>query len=87
MAADDGIMPQTREHLMVLEQLRVPAGLAVITKADAADPEWLALVRSDVAEWLASSTVPFGDPISDVGQDRPGHGRTARAAGASWRRR
>ncbi len=62
IAADDGIMPQSREHLIVLEQLRVPAGLAVITKADAADPEWLALVRSDVAVWLASSTVPFGDP-------------------------
>ncbi len=61
IAADDGIMPQTREHLLVLEQLRVPAGVAVITKADAVDPEWLALVHSDVTEWLSHSSLPFGE--------------------------
>jgi len=63
IAADDGIMPQSREHLIVLEQLEVPAGLAVITKADVADVDWLALVRTEVAEWLAPSSVPFGEPL------------------------
>ncbi len=63
VAADEGIMPQTREHLLVLEQLRVPVGVAVLTKADAVDPDWLELVKAEVAEWLAASLVPFGEPL------------------------
>ena len=63
VAADEGIMPQTREHLLVLEQLRVPTGVAVLTKADAVDPDWLELVKAEVTEWLASSVVPFGEPM------------------------
>ena len=72
VAADEGIMPQTREHLLVLEQLRVPLGLAVITKADAADPEWLELVQEELTEWLARSSVPFGAPV--VTSARTGQG-------------
>ncbi len=64
VAADEGIMPQTREHLLVLEQLRVPAGIVVLTKADAVEPDWLELVQAEVMEWLASSSVPFGEPIA-----------------------
>ncbi|MGH6886596.1 MAG: GTP-binding protein, partial [Geminicoccales bacterium] len=41
IAADEGIMPQTEEHLAILEQLAVPAGLAVITKSDLVEPDWL----------------------------------------------
>jgi selenocysteine-specific elongation factor len=63
VAADEGIMPQTREHLLVLEQLRVPAGVVVLTKADAVDPDWLELVGAEVSEWLAGSVVPFGEPM------------------------
>jgi len=63
VAADEGIMPQTREHLLVLEQLRVPTGVAVLTKADAVDPDWLELVKAEVTEWLVSSVVPFGEPM------------------------
>lgn len=63
IAADDGIMPQTREHLLVLEQLGIPAGIAVISKSDTVDPEWLALMQSEVAGWLARSGIPFGDPV------------------------
>ena len=72
VAADEGIMPQTREHLLVLEQLAVPLGVAVITKMDAADPEWLELVRDDLAEWLEKSSVPFGPPV--VTSARTGQG-------------
>jgi selenocysteine-specific elongation factor len=63
IAADEGIMPQTREHLLVLEQLGIPAGIAVITRADRADPEWLELVQAEVAEWLGSSPLDFGPPV------------------------
>ena len=45
VAADEGVMPQTREHLDILDLLAVPSGVVVITKADLVDEEWLELVR------------------------------------------
>lgn len=63
IAADEGIMPQTREHLAVLEQLAIPRGIPVLTKADLVEPEWLALVREDVTRWLARSPVRFSPPV------------------------
>ncbi len=44
IAADEGIMPQTLEHLAVLEHLGVPAGIAVLTKADLVSPEQVGLL-------------------------------------------
>jgi selenocysteine-specific elongation factor len=55
IAADDGVMPQTREHLAILELLRVRHGLVVITKADLVDADWLDLVREDVTSLLAGT--------------------------------
>jgi selenocysteine-specific elongation factor len=63
IAADEGIMPQTDEHLLILEQLGVPAGIPVITKSDLVDGEWLELVSLEVAERLEASTVAFEAPI------------------------
>jgi selenocysteine-specific elongation factor len=49
IAADEGIMPQTREHLAILDLLQIPAGLIVLTKIDLApDPAWLELVETDI---------------------------------------
>jgi selenocysteine-specific elongation factor len=48
VAADEGVMPQTREHLAICQLLRIPRGLVVLTKADLAEPEWLELVQEDV---------------------------------------
>ena len=48
IAADEGVMPQTREHLAICQLLQVRSGLVVLTKADLAEPEWLELVREDV---------------------------------------
>ncbi|HET7239633.1 MAG TPA: selenocysteine-specific translation elongation factor [Gemmatimonadales bacterium] len=64
VAADEGIMPQTTEHLAVLEHLGVPVGIPVVTKADLVDPEWLELVLLEVSERLAGSPVAFGPPIA-----------------------
>ena len=64
VAADEGVMPQTEEHLAVLEHLGVPRGIPVLTKADLCDPEWLELVAADLAERLAQSTVAFEPPLS-----------------------
>jgi selenocysteine-specific elongation factor len=64
VAADEGIMPQTLEHLAVLEHLGIAAGIPVVTKADLVEPEWLELVLLEVAERLAGSSVPFEAPVA-----------------------
>src|ERR687890_100342 len=48
VAADEGVMPQTREHLAILRLLGVGAGVVAITKSDLVESEWLALVIEDV---------------------------------------
>src|SRR6266853_2713281 len=48
VAADEGVMPQTREHLLILELLRMPQVVVAVTKRDLVDGEWLELVRADV---------------------------------------
>ena len=56
VAADDGVMPQTREHLAVLRQLGVSAGVVAITKADLGEPQ---LAAEEVAELMPGTpTVP-----------------------------
>jgi selenocysteine-specific elongation factor len=47
VAADEGVMPQTREHLAILELLGVQRGVIALTKADLVEDEWLALVEDD----------------------------------------
>jgi selenocysteine-specific elongation factor len=64
VAADEGIMPQTEEHLMILEQLGIAAGIPVITKADLADSDWLQLVALELSERLARSPILFDAPIA-----------------------
>jgi len=63
IAADEGIMPQTREHLAILEALGVPRGIPVLTKIDLVLPEWLDLVREEVEGWLADSPIRFAQPV------------------------
>ncbi|MFZ5623921.1 MAG: selenocysteine-specific translation elongation factor, partial [Gemmatimonadota bacterium] len=63
VAADDGIMPQTLEHLAIVEQLGVARGIPVLSKVDLVDAEWAALVAADLAERLARSPVSFTPPI------------------------
>ncbi|MBL8057891.1 MAG: selenocysteine-specific translation elongation factor [Anaerolineales bacterium] len=50
VAADEGVMPQTREHLAILDLLAIPAGVIVLTNTDLVDDEWLALVTAEVRE-------------------------------------
>ncbi|HET7187741.1 MAG TPA: selenocysteine-specific translation elongation factor, partial [Gemmatimonadaceae bacterium] len=53
VAADEGMMPQTREHLAILSLLGVNAGVVALTKSDLVDADWLALVEEDVQSALA----------------------------------
>ncbi|HEU0030981.1 MAG TPA: selenocysteine-specific translation elongation factor [Kofleriaceae bacterium] len=55
IAADEGVMPQTREHLDICELLGVRRGLVVLTKRDLVDDEWLAMVTGDVRGALAGT--------------------------------
>ncbi len=55
VAADESVMPQTREHFDICQLLRIPRGIVVITKSDLADADTRALVRQDVAELVEGS--------------------------------
>jgi len=52
IAADEGVMPQTKEHLDICQLLNVKHGLVVLTKVDTVDEEWLAMVTEDVQDFL-----------------------------------
>jgi selenocysteine-specific elongation factor len=65
VAADDGVMPQTEEHLDILHLLGARRGIFVITKADLADPARLRDVRDEI-ELLAEGTTLAGAPIIEV---------------------
>jgi selenocysteine-specific elongation factor len=76
VAADEGIMPQTREHLAILDLLDITKGIVVITKKDLVDEELLSLVRLEVDELIKSTTLAeapvvavsavIGEGISDL---------------------
>ncbi len=57
IAADDGVMPQTREHLAIVELLGIDRGVVALTKTDLVDAEWAALVAEDVRALLASTSL------------------------------
>jgi selenocysteine-specific elongation factor len=58
VAADEGVMPQTREHLAILDILQIGAGVIVLTKTDLIDePEWLDLVEMDVRTAVAGTVL------------------------------
>jgi selenocysteine-specific elongation factor len=64
VAADEGIMPQTAEHLAIVELLGVRRGIPVLTKRDLVDDEWLALVEAELAARLAASPVRWDQPVA-----------------------
>lgn len=70
VAADESVMPQTREHLDILELLGVRAAVIAVTKADLVDDEWLELVVAEVRETVANG--PFAEaPIVAVSAHAP----------------
>jgi selenocysteine-specific elongation factor len=66
IAADEGVMPQTREHMEICELLQVKKGLVVLTKIDLVDdPDWVEMVQDDVTQFL-KGTFLAGSPIIRV---------------------
>ncbi len=76
VAADEGVMPQTREHLAIIRLLGVEGMVVAITKADLVDEEWLELIDEDVRGLLADTpyenvdivptSVPTGDGLAEL---------------------
>ena len=62
IAADDSVMPQTREHMQILTLLGLSAGVVALTKCDLVDPSWLDLVEEDIRS-LVRGTFLEGAPI------------------------
>ncbi|TMQ58345.1 MAG: selenocysteine-specific translation elongation factor [Candidatus Eisenbacteria bacterium] len=65
VAADEGVMPQTREHLAIVNLLNIDRGVVALTKSDLVDPGTLAAVRSDVEELLGPTPLR-GSPVVPV---------------------
>lgn len=65
IAADEGIMPQTKEHLHICSLLGISHGIVAVTKTDMVDEEWLHLVRSEVADFM-KGTFLEGAPVVAV---------------------
>ncbi|BAF59608.1 selenocysteine-specific translation elongation factor [Pelotomaculum thermopropionicum SI] len=65
IAADEGVMPQTREHLDIIQLLQVKKGIVVITKSDLVDEEWLELVKEEIGDFL-KGTVLEDAPVAVV---------------------
>lgn len=75
IAADEGVMPQTREHLAILDLLQIPTGMIALTKTDLIpDPEWLDLVENEIRENLKKTilqTAPFVRVSAKTGTGLP----------------
>jgi len=75
VAADEGVMPQTREHLAILDLLQVPAGVVALTKTDAVTEDgWIELVEADLAATLQGTcleSAPIVPVSARTGADLP----------------
>lgn len=65
VAADEGIMPQTREHFEILQSLGIDDGIVAVTKTDMVDTEWLELLLEEVSDYFKDSFLE-GKPIIPV---------------------
>ncbi len=64
VAADEGVMPQTREHLLILRLLGIPTIVVALTKSDLANSEWIDLVRADVLSVFEQTGSPTPEVVA-----------------------
>jgi selenocysteine-specific elongation factor len=71
IAADEGIMPQTKEHLYICSLLGITTGIVALTKIDLVEKNWLELVKSEITEFLHGSFLENAPivPLSAIKQD------------------
>ena len=63
VAADDGIMPQTREHFDILKLLDIKNGIIAVTKIDLVEPEWIEMIETDIRDFVSNSFFEGSDII------------------------
>ncbi|PAB60868.1 selenocysteine-specific translation elongation factor [Anaeromicrobium sediminis] len=78
IAADEGVMPQTQEHLDILSILEIEKGIVVLTKTDLVDEDWLSLVKEDIKEklkgtFLEDATMMEVSAVEGKGLDELAH--------------
>ena len=86
IAADEGVMPQTREHLEICQLLRVKQGLVVLTKVDLVEPDWLELVEEEVREALKGTFLDGAPIVRLLRGHRVRQGESAGHPGGPWPR-
>ncbi|RPJ29209.1 MAG: selenocysteine-specific translation elongation factor [Chloroflexi bacterium] len=73
IAADEGVMPQTKEHLAILDLLEIPMGIIVLTKTDlASDPAWLDLVETDIRAAVSGTVLDAASIVRVSAKTRTG---------------
>src|SRR6185312_7623383 len=72
IAADEGPMPQTNEHLAILDLLQIERGIVVLTKRDQVDDEWLELVTEETRERLAGTALAAAPLVAVSSTTRAG---------------
>ena len=72
IAADEGVMPQTREHLDIINLLEINSGIVALTKSDLVDDEWAELVEEDVRDALVGSALAAAPIVHVSAQARTG---------------
>jgi selenocysteine-specific elongation factor len=90
VAADESVMPQTREHFEICRLLHVPAGLVVLTKSDLADDDMIDVVRHEVQEMVSGSFLDDAPVVvvsARTGQGIPELRRTLAGLASTTRRR
>ena len=86
IAADEGVMPQTREHLEICQLLRVKQGLVVLTKVDLVEEDWLELVEEEVREALKGTFLEGAPIVPLLRGHRVRQGESAGHPGGPWPR-
>ena len=82
VAADEGVMPQTREHLAILDILQIQAGVVVLAKIDLVDdPDWLDLVEEDVRRTLGATVLAAAPIVRVSARTRQGISELIQALG------
>ena len=72
IAADEGIMPQTREHLAIINLIGIEQGIVVISKSDLVDKDWLELVKEEASETVKGTTLEKAPIIACSAQNGQG---------------
>jgi selenocysteine-specific elongation factor len=79
ISAEEGVMPQTREHLNILSILQIQKGIIVLTKSDLVDPDWLSMITEDVRAYVAGTFLQAAPiiPVSAITGEGIDHLRSA----------